>query len=87
MAWATMFTINAELYPTHIRSTGVGWGNAMAKLGGIVAPAFTGFALSGLKVIGILVLISGSFMGAGLISFMFRETRVVTEDRKKYNKI
>ncbi|PUA17727.1 MFS transporter [Glaciimonas sp. PCH181] len=36
----------AELYPTAIRATGIGWGLAMGRIGGIVGPTLGGILLS-----------------------------------------
>jgi AAHS family 4-hydroxybenzoate transporter-like MFS transporter len=35
-----------KLYPVNVRSTGVGWGLGVGRLGGIVAPLFGGIALA-----------------------------------------
>jgi len=35
----------AQIYPTAVRSTGVGWSGGMGRIGGVVAPLFGGFAL------------------------------------------
>ena len=36
----------SKYYPTHIRSTGVGWTNGMGRIGAIVGPTFGGILLS-----------------------------------------
>jgi AAHS family 4-hydroxybenzoate transporter-like MFS transporter len=36
----------AEAYPTHIRSTGVGWALGIGRIGSIIGPAFAGFLIS-----------------------------------------
>lgn len=38
-----LFTINTKLYPTAVRSIGVGWGNFFTKLGGLISPIVTGY--------------------------------------------
>jgi hypothetical protein len=35
-----------KLYPARMRTTGIGWGLGMGRLGGIVAPALGGFLLA-----------------------------------------
>lgn len=79
ISWAGLYTLNAELYPTYIRGTGVGWGNAIAKIGGVVAPAVTGAMIDmpGGEII-VLILLSGMFLGASIVCLFFRETRVKT---------
>ncbi len=44
-AWGTMTAFTAEMYPTRLRSTGVGWANAFGRVGGIIAPSVTGVIL------------------------------------------
>jgi len=36
----------ASYYPTHVRSTGVGWAFGSGRIGGVIAPVFGGIALS-----------------------------------------
>ncbi|MDF8333703.1 MFS transporter [Novosphingobium cyanobacteriorum] len=36
----------ARVYPTHIRSTGIGWAGGAGRIGGVVLPLFGGFALA-----------------------------------------
>lgn len=41
--WGIMTAFTAELYPTRLRSTGVGWAGAFGRIAGIIAPMLTGF--------------------------------------------
>jgi len=36
----------AQVYPTHIRSTGIGWAGGAGRIGGVVLPLFGGLALA-----------------------------------------
>lgn len=45
-AWGTMTAFTAELYPTRLRSTGLGWSGALGRLVGVIAPMATGFIVS-----------------------------------------
>ncbi|MBI4319581.1 MAG: MFS transporter [Chloroflexi bacterium] len=44
-AWGVMTAYTAELYPTRLRSTGVGWAGSFGRTGGVLAPVVTGFVL------------------------------------------
>lgn len=37
--WGALYAFTPELYPTHLRGTGMGSASAMARLGGILAPS------------------------------------------------
>ncbi|MGR3543054.1 MAG: MFS transporter [Paracoccus sp. (in: a-proteobacteria)] len=37
--WGALYAFTPELYPTHLRGTGMGTASAMARLGGILAPS------------------------------------------------
>lgn len=76
--WSGLFTINAEIYETEVRSTGVGWGNAAAKLGGLVSPALTGVIVDsvGGEVV-VMILVMAWFAIVGISVVFVKETRVV----------
>jgi len=87
IGWAGLYTINAEIYDTEIRSTGVGWGNASAKLGGFISPALTGIIVDstgGEVVVLIIVIIWFALVAA--VTFVIRETKKVQleEDKKTF---
>ncbi|WP_256333844.1 Major facilitator superfamily transporter [Cupriavidus necator] len=46
--WATpiVHAFAAQLYPAHVRSTGVGWAAAAGRLGAVSGPALGGYLLS-----------------------------------------
>lgn len=37
--WGALYAFTPELYPTHLRGTGMGTASAMARLGGVMAPS------------------------------------------------
>jgi putative MFS transporter len=66
--WGALYAFTPELYPTHLRGTGMGTASAMARLGGILAPSLLavvfakGFGLAigvfaGLLLLGALALL------------------------------
>ena len=64
----------ATLYPTYIRSTGVGWGLGIGRIGSILGPIFGGIMLSlhfPLTTI-FLVAASSAFIGGAAIYLMGR---------------
>ena len=38
MAFGAVFNFSAELFPTTLRATGIGFGSSVARIGGILAP-------------------------------------------------
>ncbi|MDO5648553.1 MFS transporter [Paracoccus sp. (in: a-proteobacteria)] len=40
--WGALYAFTPELYPTHLRGTGMGTASAMARVGGILAPTLLG---------------------------------------------
>ena len=76
MGFSALYTITPESYNTEIRNLGVGYANALGKLGAIVGPAVFGILLDVQhgKVIA-LIAISMILAGVGVISIMLKETR------------
>ena len=46
VAGSTLFAYSAELYPTTIRATGLGWNAAWQKAGGLIIPTIIGYILA-----------------------------------------
>ncbi|MDP5308481.1 MFS transporter [Paracoccus spongiarum] len=44
--WGALYACTPELYPTHLRGTGMGTASAMARLGGILAPSLLAIAFA-----------------------------------------
>ncbi|XAZ31275.1 MFS transporter [Paenarthrobacter ureafaciens] len=67
---AGLYTIAPSLYPASVRSTGVGWGIGIGRIGAIIAPLITGALLdaswSAVQLylgVGVVVLISAAAVG------------------------
>lgn len=76
MSFAALYTITPESYPTEIRNIGNGWANALARLGGLLAPLTAGPILDlsgGFSIC--LVLFSLLFGVAGIAGLMLKETK------------
>lgn len=75
-AWGALYAWTPELYPTTARATGMGWAGAMARVAGILAPTL-GAALLALSLPLALTVYAATFILAGIISLLGRETRGV----------
>jgi benzoate transport len=78
---AGLYTLAPSLYPASVRSTGVGWGIGIGRIGAIIAPLITGALLDAswsavqlYLAVGAVVLISAVAVG------MIRSKKVVTKD-------
>jgi putative MFS transporter len=74
-AWGTLYAVTPELYPTEIRTTGIGWASGMARIAGILAPTAGGIlfglaATSTGSLLNVLSLWSASFIIGGLAVFI-----------------
>lgn len=79
--WAALYAWTPELYPTEIRTTGMGWASGMARIAGILAPTLGG-VLMGLaatatgSLLNVLSLWAAAFAVGGLTVFLLGvETR------------
>ena len=63
--WGALYAFTPELYPTHLRGTGMGTASAMARLGGILAPSLLavvfarGFGVA-IEVFAVLLLLAAA---------------------------
>ncbi|WP_045387240.1 MFS transporter [Falsirhodobacter sp. alg1] len=74
--WGALYAFTPELYPTHLRGTGMGGAGAMARLGGLCAPS-----LVGLLVAQSFALAIGAFAGLLLLAALAAYSiRVETRD-------
>jgi AAHS family 4-hydroxybenzoate transporter-like MFS transporter len=70
---AGAIALSATIYPTTIRSTGIGWGMAMGRFGQIVGPLIAGALLSaGWTASGIMIVIACGGLIAALFIVLFR---------------
>lgn len=76
-AWGGLYAYSPELYPTKVRTTGVGLATAMGRVGGVIAPLLVGLLVS--KEIGIDVIFMLFFVviliGAMAVLFLGKETK------------
>lgn len=81
MGWSGLYTLNAEIYSTEVRGSGVGWGNALSKLSGIIAAPLAGAILDlpGGKFI-MLTFIAIMLGCISIICLMFKETRPILKE-------
>jgi MFS transporter, putative metabolite:H+ symporter len=76
-AWAALYAYTPEVYPTQIRTTGMGSASGMARVGGVIAP-LVGGALFPVSLVLALSVFAGSFIVAALVVASLRiETRGV----------
>ncbi|WP_342478207.1 MFS transporter [Paenibacillus sp. FSL H7-0350] len=76
-AWGGMYAYTPELYPTKIRSTGVGLATSFGRIGGIIAPTLVGLMVG--KAVGIgsifMIFFVTIVIGALAVLFMGKETK------------
>ncbi|MCL5958831.1 MAG: MFS transporter [Chloroflexi bacterium] len=76
-AWGIMTAFGSELYPTRLRSTGLGWASAFGRVGGIIAPIVTGMVLgqwsSNYELLFTLFAVM-SFVGGLVVALLGEET-------------
>ncbi|HEX2177746.1 MAG TPA: MFS transporter [Nocardioidaceae bacterium] len=76
-AWAALYAYTPEVYPTQIRTTGMGSASGMARVGGVIAP-LVGGALFPVSLVLALSVFAVSFIVAALVVASLRiETRGV----------
>jgi MFS transporter, putative metabolite:H+ symporter len=74
-AWAALYAYTPEVYPTQVRTTGMGAASGMARVGGVVAP-LVGGALFPLSLVLALSVFAAAFVVAAFaVTSMRRETR------------
>jgi AAHS family 4-hydroxybenzoate transporter-like MFS transporter len=75
---AGAIALSALIYPTPIRSTGIGWGMAMGRFGQIVGPLIAGALLgAGWNAARIMIVIAGGGIIAAVFIVLFRAWFVV----------
>ena len=82
LGFDAIYTWSAELYPTRIRSTGMGFCQVMARIGGTCSP----WVAKGLKVIHHTVpFLTMGFLGllATFLMFWLPETKDISEDERQ----
>jgi benzoate transport len=68
-----LYAVAAKVYPTEIRSTGIGWAIGLGRFGAVVGPAVTGFLIAaGLSMSAIYYVFALPMAVGGLISYRLR---------------
>jgi len=67
-AWGSLYAYTPELYPTQIRSTGMGWASGMTRIAGSLAPMLGGILLP-ISLIMPLSLYTVAFVVGGVVVF------------------
>ncbi|WP_179037906.1 MFS transporter [Paenibacillus sp. URB8-2] len=76
-AWGGMYAYTPELYPTAVRSTGVGLAASFGRIGGIIAPLLVGVLVErsvGIQSIFLLFFVT-VIIGAAAVLFLGKETK------------
>jgi putative MFS transporter len=82
VAGSTLFAYSAELYPTTIRATGLGWNAAWQKAGGLIIPTIIGYILAmHTSTYAFFVLFAVISFIAGLAGLVTVETRGKTVEQ------
>jgi MFS transporter, putative metabolite:H+ symporter len=68
-AWGSLYAWTPELYPTEIRTTGMGWASGMARVAGVISPTLGGILLA-LALLSALSLWAAAFAIGGLAVFL-----------------
>ena len=73
--WAALYAYTPESYPTALRTTGMGWASAMARIAAALVTLLGAKVLAG-SLEGTLVVFGAAFMaGALVVAALGRETR------------
>jgi MFS transporter, putative metabolite:H+ symporter len=82
IAGSTLFAYSAELYPTTIRATGLGWNAAWQKAGGLIIPTIIGYILAmHTSKYAFFVLFAVISFAAGIAGLVTVETRGKTVEQ------
>lgn len=82
-AWGGLYAYTPELYPTSVRSTGVGLASSFGRIGGIIGPFLVGMLLArGLPMTFIFMVFFVSIViGALVVLFLGKETKGTDPDQ------
>ena len=74
-AWGALYAYTPELYPTEMRTTGMGWASGMTRIAGAIAPTLGGYLLP-ISLVWALSLYAVAFLVGGITVFVLGvETR------------
>lgn len=76
-AWGALYAYTPELYPTEIRTTGMGWASGMTRLAGSIAPTLGGALLQYADniVVPLTVWAAAFIVGGAVVGLLGVETR------------
>ncbi len=68
-----LYGVAAKIYPTAIRSTGVGWGIGLGRTGAVVGPAIAGLLIAGsVSMAGNFMIFALPMVAAGVIAYLLK---------------
>ncbi|CAI6053458.1 MFS transporter [Cohnella sp. JJ-181] len=81
-AWGAMYAYTPELYPTRIRSTGVGMAASFGRIGGVIGPYLVGYLLErGMGINGVFLIFCVAIaVGVVVLLALGTETKGVDPD-------
>ncbi|UKS25476.1 MFS transporter [Paenibacillus sp. HWE-109] len=81
-AWGAMYAYTPELYPTEVRSTGVGFAASFGRVGGIIGPYLVGLLVAGGQAITsiFMVFFVAIVVGAVVLLVFGKETKGTDPD-------
>ncbi len=74
-AWGALYAYTPELYPTVVRTTGMGAASGMTRIAGSIAPLLGGLLLSYSLVAGLSAFAASFLIGAAVVAALGVETR------------
>lgn len=74
-AWAALYAYTPEVYPTQLRTSGMGTASGFARIGGILAPTVGGVLFSVSLVLALSVFAVAFLLGAVVVAIFSSETR------------
>lgn len=85
-AWGAMYAYTPELYPTSVRSTGVGLAASIGRIGGVIGPYLVGMLISGGTAVTavFIVFFVAIVIGALSVLFLGKETKGLDPDYMDY---
>ncbi len=74
-AWGALYAYTPELYPTEVRTTGMGWASGMTRIAGALAPTLGGYLLPLSLTLALTVYAVAFLVGGLTVLLLGRETR------------
>ncbi|MBP1964555.1 MFS transporter [Paenibacillus aceris] len=86
-AWGAMYAYTPELYPTAVRSTGVGLAASFGRVGGIIGPYLVGLLVAnGHSITSIFIIFFAAILFGALVLLLFgKETKGTDPDQAANN--